>query len=335
MTLNTAMTSETLPKSEAFLANVPLQFVRMFYPLGFPLEIATNDEAVFEAASASWGHLSATRNAPVIRLDVCVTDGEDAVCPPTPVVRLHGHLLTVVADADNQGVVELKSGVAHLWLSRSALQNTSYIRYHFIEAVVLVMISTSFVTPLHAACVGKYGQGMLLCGDSGAGKSTLAYACARAGWTYTSDDSTYLIRDTSPPHVVGSSRQIRFRPTAVSLFSELEGYGLTPRAEGKPSIEIGIAEILPGVVMEDEANVHLIVFLKRDPFAPAELISISIDSALERLNVGEGLGHEMEAVYSSCIKQLSNAQCFELQYSELDSAVECLDSLAREAAHSL
>jgi len=335
MTLDTTTTTEALPQSETLLANIPLPLVGMFYPLGFPVQINTNHEAILEAANASWGHERAREDTPAIQILVCITDGEDSDCPPSPLVRLRGHLLTVVADFHNHAVCDIRNRLAHIWLNRSTLMYQSYIRYHFIEVAALFSISTSFVTPLHAACVSRHGQGMLLCGDSGTGKSTLAYACARAGWSYTSDDASYLIRDANPPHVLGSSHQVRFRPTARTLFPELFGYGLTPRAEGKPSIEIPIAELLPHVVSVDEAQVHFMVFLKREPIAVPELIPIPTETAMQRLKVGEGLGREMEEFYSSCIQHLVHTQSFELHYSDLHPAIECLDSLAREAVRQV
>jgi len=290
---------------------------------------------VLEAAHDSWGQLSAKHNTPVIEVRVVVIDSEDADCPPSPLVRLEGHLLTSVADAHNHAVCDIRNGIVHIWLNRSALHYTSYVRYFFIEAATYTAISTSFVTPLHAACVSRYGQGMLLCGESGTGKSTLAYACARAGWTYTSDDGSYVVRDANPPRVLGSSHQVRFRPTAKALFSELEGYMLTPRAEGKPSIEVPIVNLLPNVVTADETQVHFLIFLKRGLFTVPELIPISNEVALQQLKAGEGLGEEMEQFHSSCIRHLVHAQAFELHYSELQPAIDCLGELARNASREI
>src|SRR5665213_2624050 len=84
-------------------------------------------------------------------------------------------------------------------------------RHNFLEQMVYLLLGSSVVTDLHAACISKDGKGVLLCGDSGAGKSTLSYACARAGWTYTSDDTSYLINDLDLPTVIGHSHRMRFQ----------------------------------------------------------------------------------------------------------------------------
>ena len=74
----------------------------------------------------------------------------------------------------------------------AAADSARYLRYFFLEAAALSMISSLRAFPVHGACVRAGGKGVLLCGDSGEGKSTLAYAGARAGWTYVSDDATYI-----------------------------------------------------------------------------------------------------------------------------------------------
>ena len=135
-------------------------------------------------------------------------------------------------------LLDLKTGINFTWMTQAAVRNRIYFRYNFLEKVAYLLLGASVVTDLHAACVSKNGKGILVFGDSGAGKSTLAYACARNGWTYTSDDTSYLINDSNPPRVIGHSHRARFRPSAKSLFPELEYRHLTPRLEGKPSIEV-------------------------------------------------------------------------------------------------
>jgi hypothetical protein len=72
--------------------------------------------------------------------------------------------------------------------------------------------------PLHGALVMRNGTGVMLCGDSCAGKSTLAYGCARAGWTYVSDDGTFLVRGRDDRYAIGDPHGIRFRTDAPACF---------------------------------------------------------------------------------------------------------------------
>ena len=108
------------------------------------------------------------------------------------------------------------------------------------------------------------------------------YACARAGWTYTSDDTSYLMNDSAVPRVIGHSHRMRFRPSARTLFRELEGRKLTPRLEGKPSLEIPTSEF-PGLITAGEARVHSIVYLNRSSSGTGKLILLPHGTATERM----------------------------------------------------
>ena len=99
-----------------------------------------------------------------------------------------------------------------MWLTTAAVAHRNYMRYFFLEGPAQGHISTSHTTAIHAACVELEGTGILLCGDSGAGKSSLAYSSARAGWTYITDDGSYLVNNRTDRLVVGNCNLVRFRP---------------------------------------------------------------------------------------------------------------------------
>jgi len=320
--------------SDPLLCNVELPLRAIFYPLGFPFELITNSQAVLDAARASWGHTEQRDSGPVLQLRIGVAPRTSGICPPAPLVRAQQHLLSIVADAQNQAVCDLQAGSAFAWLTEEALYYPSYARYHFIEAVALILIATSYATPLHAACVSRHGRGMLLCGESGAGKSTLAYACARRGWIFTSDDASYLKHHSSELRVVGNAYQFRFRPSAKNLFPELKGRSITPRAEGKPSIEIPSAE-LPGIVTDDQALVHNIILLNRVPLARAELRSLPREAARQYFQKFNHLPGKAQGLYSDALRTLSTAAVYELRYQDLHQAVDCLDLLASGGDRSL
>ncbi|MGA9669442.1 MAG: aldolase, partial [Terracidiphilus sp.] len=266
---------------EALLCDMELPHSGVYYPLGYPVEIITNDRVVLQAANESFGHGRLSRISEVLRVRVGVTDEGGSACPPEPTRREFNHLYSLVADVHNQALLDLRSYINFIWITNSAVSNRLYFRYNFLEKAVYLLLGASVVTDLHAACVSKNGNGVLLIGDSGAGKSTLAYACARAGWTYTSDDTSYLINDSIIPRVIGHAHRARFRPSAKALFPELEPFGLTPRLEGKPSIEVSISE-LPVPNTATEAIVNSIVYLNRYPSAAGRLIPLPNGTATQR-----------------------------------------------------
>jgi hypothetical protein len=301
---------------------------RTFYPLGYPVEIVTNDTAVLEAAQESFGHARFSRDTVTLQIRVGVTSENASPCPPEPARREYNHLYSLVADAHNQALLDLRSLINFIWVTKAAVNNRLYLRYNFIEKAVYLLLGASAVTDLHAACVSKNGKGILLIGDSGAGKSTLAYACARAGWTFTSDDTSYLINDSNVPRVIGHSHRARFRPSAKELFPELQRFGLTPRIEGKPSIEVPVST-LPVENTAPEATVDLIVYLNRSPSAAGRLIRLPRGTATERTRSDLYSAGEVRAKHERILEILSDIPTYELQYCDLSQGILFLERLSR------
>jgi hypothetical protein len=235
-------------------------------------------------------------------------------------------LMICIADADNHCIVDLESAEAKIVISRAAARHPSYAQY-FSLGVPACCIATRYATPVHAACVALNGCGVLLCGDSGAGKSTLSYACARSGWTYVSDDGTYILDGGVDRYVTGNCHQLRFRPSAREIFPEFEGYKITPRGAGKPSIELPTAP-LEHITRAQSTRADFICFLNRSTADSPRLVPFSKDLARRSMRqvlygTEESLKKQHEA-----IEKLLTAEVFELRYSSLDWAVDRLHSLA-------
>ena len=313
---------------DALLFDMKLPLRRTFYPLGFAVEILTNKSEVLDAAQASFGHRRLSRGSTAIQIRVGVTNEGGSRVPPEPVRREYNHLYSMVADTENQAMLDLKTCTSFIWLNRNALKNSLYLRHNFLEKTVYLLLGASRVTDIHAACVSRQGIGVLLCGDSGAGKSTLAYACARAGWTYTSDDTSYLINHSMVPRVIGHSHRVRFRPAAKELFPELEEREITPRMEGKASIEVHVAE-LPAMETATEATVHAVVYLKRYPEAHPSLVALPRRSATERMSRDLFSAGEVRSKHERVLEKLADVPTYELHYCELNDAIKQLQMLTQ------
>jgi hypothetical protein len=312
---------------DALLCDMELPLSRTFYPLGFAVEIFTNDARVLEAASESFGHRRLCRGSTALQVRIGISDGGGSGFPPEPTRREYNHLYSLVADAQNQALLDLRSCTTFVWLNRSALNNSLYFRYNFLEKVVYLLLGASVVTDIHAACVSKNGRGILLCGASGAGKSTLAYACARAGWTYTSDDTSYLINECKRPRVIGHAHRVRFRPAAKALFPELENGGISPRLEGKASIEVAVAE-LPILHTASEAGVHAIVYLNRSSATRGSLVPLPEGRAIRCMSRDLFSAGEIRLRHERQLEVLSHVPAYELQYCDLEQGIDQLDALA-------
>jgi hypothetical protein len=311
------------------LCDMDLPFRGSFFPLGFSIEITTNSPAVLAAATESFGHMRSSREDTRLQIRIGVSGGGSSACPPEPTRREFNHLYSLVADVNNQALLDLETGTNFTWLTQAAVDNELYFRSNFLEKTVYLLLGATVVTDIHAACVSKNGKGILLCGETGAGKTTLSYACARAGWTYTSDDTSYLINNADSPRVIGHSHRVRFRPSARHLFLELEGYAVTPRMEGKPSIEVPIVG-LPISHTEAEAEVHAIVYLKRYPSASGKLVRLPDGTASRRAGDELYSAGQIRAKHVKRLETLREVPTYELEYYDLDTAIETLESLTSE-----
>ena len=165
---------------------------------------------------------------------------------------------------------------------------------------------------------------VLLCGDSGAGKSTLAYACAKAGWTYTTDDGSYMVHGRDDLLVTGNCHQVRFRSSSVSIFPEIDGRDITQRAGvGKPSIELRPA-LLPGIRTSQTANIQYVVFLNRRESNNAQLRPYSKEVVRHFLRQGRFAPLEVMPLHYAMIDRLLELDVHELRYQDVDWAVEQL-----------
>lgn len=302
-----------------------LSLAERFFPFGFPADVRTNSHRVIEQFANLWGRFYQERDTEPIRCDVQLVEGAAAECPPAPTYRLMLPLLAIVADGDNYCIVDLDRAQAKISISLTALRHPLYAQYFFL-AMPACCMATRYVTSVHAACVALHGRGVLLCGDSGAGKSTLAYACARSGWTYVSDDGSYIVNGGKRRQVTGNCHQVRFRPTAASIFPELEGLAITPRAAGKPSIELPTAP-MTHIRCSQTTHVDFVVFLSRREEGPPELMPFSREMAGRSMcQVLYGSPDSLARQYEE-IENLLTAKVFELRYSGLGAAVDRLQTM--------
>lgn len=323
------MWSEPAEFGDPILAHTRLDLHAMFYPLGFPVSVMTNCEGVLDAAREGWGCFQCRFDRPPVRLKVAVTEDSSQVCPPTPVCRMRDHIVTNFADSGNFAVTDLSNLFSSIWATEAAVRNRDYFRYFFLESTAMGCIGSAHATAIHAGCVALDDAAILLCGDSGAGKTTLSYACARAGWTYVTDDGSYLVHGEADRLVTGNCHQARFRPSAEALFPQLRGRDVMRRAGvGKPSIELPI-EPSDTIPTSATASVRYIVFLDRN--AHKEELT-PFPRAVGRMYLWQTvrcMPYESSR-HLKAIDALLEVEVYELRYNSLDWAVDRLQRLVRE-----
>ncbi len=144
--------------------------------------------------------------------------------------------MSIVSDSETAVTCDHTRSFAFCRLERGGGAG-SLIRHYFLECDCHYSLTQLYLTPVHGACVSRNGRGVLLCGASGAGKTSLAYFCARNGWTYVSDNESWLVRSAGRL-LVGAPERIRFRDSALELFPELKGRRAALHPNGKMSIVV-------------------------------------------------------------------------------------------------
>ena len=307
---------------DPMLSDVELPLSGTYYPAGFPLRLATNSRHVMEAACEAWGAWELIFDREPLDFRVVVRpEGEASAAP---VYRVQAALLSFVADAHNFATADTRTLAAIFFLSEKTVADHTLVRWLFLEAMAYMLLTQRYVVSLHAACVARDRGGILLCGSSGAGKSTLSVACARAGFTFLSDDCTWIQTGTDTPIAIGKPHQARLRGDAARHFPELEGLPARALPNGKLSMEVPTS-LLSGVRTATQSEIGTLVFLDRRTEGTARVETMPADEvATLLLQDLPSYGPEVNAAHERTVGILATLPALRLTYSTLDDAIRIL-----------
>lgn len=113
--------------------------------------------------------------------------------PPPVRVQSGAGLLCGMMDASNYVVLAPERHCALVVASEDMLDHPYHLRYELIEFAVFTLATRGQrLIPLHGACVGSQGRGILLLGASGSGKSTLALHSLLQGLDFLAEDAVFV-----------------------------------------------------------------------------------------------------------------------------------------------
>jgi hypothetical protein len=138
------------------------------------------------------------------------------------------------------------------------------------------------ITPLHCACVAKDRFGLLIHGPSGSGKSTLALSLSMNGFSYLSDDCTYVSASLQQLRCWGSSALLKLMPDAERYFPRLDGLTPDESLNGEVAYEID-PTVAFGVLRASDCEPRWIIFLERCGQSTPTFHSVSRAEAVNRL----------------------------------------------------
>lgn len=113
--------------------------------------------------------------------------------PPVPRIRQEGDRIRAAIDDSNYVIIDCVRRRAHVVATEDMLRHAYHLRCELIEFAVFVLATRGIgLAPLHAACVGIDGRGLLLLGASGSGKSTLALHGLVRGLDLLAEDAVFV-----------------------------------------------------------------------------------------------------------------------------------------------
>lgn len=222
--------------------------------------------------------------------------------PPIPMLQGAGFLgsatpsstFVVLCPKERTGLVSVAAEM---------LRFPYHLRYEAIEfAVFTLACRAQGLVPLHAACVGLNGRGILLMGSSGAGKSTVALQCLLEGFDFLSEDSVFVapksMRATGAAnflHVRADSLRWLGRSRVRSIIS---GSPVIQRRSGIEKFEVDLRR-KEFRLAKAPLKIMGVVFLSPQSGAPGRLLKPLANSAtLARLKREQAYGESLPQWHS-------------------------------------
>ena len=221
--------------------------------LGGRFHFSSDSEALLELVEAAYGGLApgelpGARDFHVeLRLLSARAERRD---DPPPVRQSAGAgLLCGVMDESNYVVLDPLGCRALVVASQDMLGHAYHLRYELIEFAVFTLATRGMgLVPLHGACLGREGRGVLLLGESGAGKSTLALHGLLHGLDFLAEDAVFV----QPERLLatGVPNFLHVRPDALRLLAQSpvrQWLERSPRITRRSGVEKIEADLRQGV----------------------------------------------------------------------------------------
>lgn len=252
-----------------------LPFRTDFVIAGTRCVLATNSFEVLQSA-ARWQQETPLQCSASFEMEVFVDSAMDNTADQAAFFRGHRHLVFALLPPRSFVTYDLLRRRVHAALSVAAEGDRLFWNNLLLPITIGVLGTTVGVVPLHCACLDRNGSGLLVAGVSGAGKSTLSAALAEHGFSFVSDDWTYISKDGSILIAHGLSSPVKLLPDTVRFFPRLGD--LLPRTtmNGELAYEIDPSRT-GGFAVKRHSYPHRILFLERTSRSGCDFVPCRAD----------------------------------------------------------
>jgi hypothetical protein len=306
-----------------------------FLVAGSIWDLKSNSQEILQAMQETFDQVGGEQNSDLnLRLHVDFA-ADKADRWPKPHFRALDHLYYATYGPCDSMLVDQASRRVVGSFSPAVARDLHYWKQTVFPVLLGIASASIGVTPVHCACVVKDGSGLLIGGESGAGKSTLALSLSRNGFSYLSDDCTYLSRADTEVRAWGLPTPAKLLPDAVSYFPELASLEPVLSLNGEWALNVDPTEI-SNVERCLSCVPRWLLFLERKVEPPPVIKPLSSSEAASRLVADletlpfvllDQYGYQLET-----INRLVDRECWVVQHGlEPDALARLLAEICGSA----
>jgi hypothetical protein len=193
--------ADVLP--DPFAERAAVRVTRRIHLLGAQFQFECEHAGLLRLVDSAYANLPRyrlARSEPTVRLSLQMTSGQRKVRrdePPSLGMLSGTGLLAGATDGSSFAILSPAQRTGLIAVTPRMLRFPYHTRYELIEFAVFTLAARVLgLMPLHGACVGYSGRGVMLMGPSGAGKSTVTLQSLLEGLEFLCEDSLFVTPDT-------------------------------------------------------------------------------------------------------------------------------------------
>ena len=225
--------------------------------------VATNSKEIV-AQFGRWPALT-SESGPRLRISLFEQTEPDDIAEAMHFRGLQ-HFVFATLGHGNRLLLDLRRREAVGVVCSNTARDNSFWQHTFLPIVIGTLGATIGLLALHCACLDLAGEGLLIAGGAGAGKSTLATALVDEGFSFLSDEWTYVLAQDGELTVHTLGNPAKLLPDAVRFFPELRQQQLHTAMNGELSYAVDIP-LWRGIPPKHRSFPKWLFFLRRTSVA--------------------------------------------------------------------